>query len=299
MRNSHIKLFLFAILLSGCTPVGKVVRPPVKSINIDDSDWPACSQMATSTDFDKFFEEEYFGERLQLAGRVSGAIEELEDSVSGFTEQGSLVEIFPTFLKYQMEESLKTGMSDSVRHNTEYLKIVLLAYDAYRVNRDSYDKREPDSVDRQWAEYFRKAEKFDDEWTPEQGVDVLLDGINAHVLSDLPRAIRFVKLRTELEPKEMETDFKKTDKDFLVAETRLKKDVLGLFENAEARDSVQRLFGNGYEYVKYSRGKAFEMGSGKGPLGVIEEQAQLNHDWKSRKYFPESVRKRGICRYTD
>ena len=298
MKFSHIQTIIgIAFLAAACTPVGKVVRPPVVDVVIDASDWPECSEESEKTDYDEYFLDEEFGKRLQLAGRLSGAIEELEDSAESFEEEQLLIDIFPYLLKLRLIENLRTGMSKGVKNKTTYLSAMLATYDAYSVNRDAFDRKEPDSVDRQWVEYFRQAEKLGDEWTPEEGVDVLLSGINAHILSDMPRALRYVKLKSKLGREEFEPDFRLIDKDFLAAEAKLKKTVLGFFPTGKENESAQKFFGNGYEYVKFSHQKAFEMGFGDGFLGVIEEQPVLNHDWKSTKYFPEKLRKRGVCRF--
>ena len=268
-------------------------------VQIDSSDWPTCAAQSQKTDFDEYFVDEEFGARLQLAGRVSGAIEELEESADSFKEDRMLIDIFPYLLKLRLTENLKTGMSKAVKNKPAYLRVMLATYDAYSVNRDAFDRKEPDSVDRQWVEYFKSAEKLGSEWTPDEGVNVLLSGINAHVLSDMPRALRYVKLKSKLESEEFEPDFRMIDKDFLAAEEELKKTVLGLFPTGEDNESAQKLYGNGYEYVKFAHEKAFKMGIGEGFLGVIEEQPHLNHDWKSTKYFPKALRERGVCRYDE
>ena len=128
------------------------------------------------------------------------------------------------------------------------------------------------------------------------GVYVLLDGVNAHILYDLPRAIREVVKNSEADTSKLTEDFTAGDAIYPGAEESAKREILKRFNSAADTESVQKLFGNGSEYVKYSRQKAWQIGIGDGPLGLLEEQPHFPHDPSSRKYFPEELLKRGICR---
>ena len=283
------------LLLSGCESGGED-RSEVSAI--DARNWPVCSDLKEKTVYDEFFAKEEFGPRLLLAGKVSSALEELEESRRVFREEGDLKEIFPMLLFYQIRESLRLIMTPKVKHKIEHLQLLLNTFDAYANNRRAFDAKEPDSVDKQWRAYFDAAAKAyeDGDWSPQEGVDVLLEGVNAHVFYDLPRAVREAAKKSSAPKDELLADFTALDTIYPIAEERLKKDVLMFFEDDSEVEAVQKLYGNGAEYVRFSRGKAWEMGIGSGPLGIMEEQPHLDHDPDSRKYFPKELIERGICR---
>lgn len=288
-------MIAWLLLVAGC---GNSGGSGAKNAAIDGKNWPVCTDLKEKTVYDEFFAKEEFGERLLLAGKVSSALEDLEKSRKAFQDEGDLKEIFPMLLFYQVRESLHLVMKPKVRHKTEHLQILLNTYDAYANNRRAFDAKEPDTVDKQWRTYFDAAAKaYDDEdWSPEEGVDVLLEGVNAHVFYDLPRAVRDAVKENDAPKDELFADFTALDAIYPIAEERLKKDVLMFFEDDSEVEAVQKLYGNGAEYVRFSRGKAWEMGIGSGPLGIMEQQPHLDHDSDSRKYFPKELLERGICR---
>ncbi len=267
---------------------------------IDGQNWPPCAKESTKTPYDAYFENEEFGERLLLAGRVSTVLEELEKSQQRFAKTGDLIELFPLLLFYETKGSFDLGMKPQIVHKIEFMRLLLRRYDAYKTNREMFETGELIAVDRQWRSYFEAAKKAQGagvgKWTPKDGVDVLLEGVNAYVIYDLSRAIRFVKANSKVETAELQKDFEAASDMYSDAEQLAKADIARHFKSGADIKDVESMFGNGSRYVAFARNKAWEMGVGDGPLGVLTEQPVLIHDGTSRKFFPKELMDRGICR---
>ena len=192
-----------------------------------------------------------------------------------FVATGDLIEIFPLVFFYQTRESLDLAMRPTIIHKKEYLQLLLSQYDAYYHNRNQYDEGNTEALDRQWRVYFDaadRAQQFEKgNWSATEGVDVLLEGLNAHLMYDLPRAIRYVTSKSEANKRELAKDFNSAKDLYADAEQKAKADILKTMATNARRKEAQNLFGNGAEYVKYVRTKSWEMGVGNGPLVVLQE----------------------------
>ncbi len=297
-----ISTFLF-IVQTGCTKTEVAVEnasDEKEVTKIEKGDWPSCASESRKTVYDAYFESEEFAERLLLAGRVSTVLEELDKSRDKFLETGDLIEIFPLLLFYETKASLDLGLKPQITHKLEFMRLLLRRYDAYKTNRDLFESGELIAVDRQWRSYFEAAQKAQTggvgKWTPKDGVDVLLEGVNAYVIYDLSRAVRFVVSDSEIENDVLERDFEASSELYSDAEQLAKADIRRHFTSAADVQDVDSMFGNGSQYVAFARNKAWEMGVGDGPLGVLSEQPVLIHDAGSRKFFPKELMDRGICR---
>lgn len=293
----------FVVLSCGLYPgCGKKDSPNDDLLikKIEGEKWPACDGVSPKTVYDTYFKTNEFARRLILAGRVSSITEELDRSRERFVNTGDLIEIFPLVYFYEMQHSLEAGMKPRMVHKIEYMELLIAGFDAYKYNRDAYDSGDKQAVGRQWREYFSAVEAAQKDgrgkWNPQDGVDALGVGFDAHLLSDLPRAIRYVVEKSDTDKVELQRDFDASNTFFAVAEARAKGDILKMFENKSARDEANQVFGNGSEFVAFARKKAWEMAVGGGPLGVLAEQPHFEHDAQSRIFFPKELMERGICR---
>jgi hypothetical protein len=180
------------------------------------------------------------------------------------------------------------------------MQLLIAGYDAYKYNREAYDSGDTQAVDRAWRDYFKAVGAAQSagrgKWNPQDGVDALGDGINAHLLSDLPRAIRYVVGQSKVKKNDLERDFEASESFFAEAEAKAKEDVIKMLKSDADIAQAKQVFGNGSEFVAFARKKAWEMGVGSGPLGVLAEQPHFEHDSDSRKFFPKELMERGICR---
>ncbi|MEZ5305921.1 MAG: DUF5995 family protein [Pyrinomonadaceae bacterium] len=303
MPNSVSKRFLIlaaasvAIFVSSCrngvdSNRNIDVRPP------DPKEYKSCGSSGQKLPYDAYFKEDEFSRRLALAGEVSSVLEELEKANDRFKKEGDLVEIFPALLYFETKDAFELGLKPEIKHKIEYMSLLLRLYDSYAVNRKAFEDGDMMGIDRQWRDYYKAVSKAQEEtgkWKANDGVDVLLEGVNAHIIYDLPRAIRSVYKDSKSNRDEMKADFDAGSGIYADAEQALKAEVLLHFPNGEDREYAEKFYGNGSEYVIFTRSKAWEMGIGDGPLGVIEEQPTLKHDSTSRKFFPPALVKRGIC----
>jgi len=292
-------LFLLASVLASCGMQSEAGQDNAIA-KIEAMEWPPCASVSQKTVYDAFFNHDDFAERLMLAGQVSAILEELDDSRRNFKETGDLVDIFPLVMFYQYRDGLDLAMRPTVTLKKEFLRTIISEYDSYYRNRAAYDEDRIDDLDKQWRLYFDSADAAQEdgigEWTADAGVNVLLEGVNAYLMYDLPRALRYVtsKNKDNIEP--FAKDFEKFSDLYQDAEQLAKKDVLTVLPGGKEKKSAEKLFGNGTEYVSYIRSKSWEMGVGDGPLGVLQEQPVYDHDTSNRKFFPKKLMKRGICR---
>ncbi len=285
--------------LSGCaqrdSPADERLRTQIES-----EEWKKCDEVSPKTVYDAYFTGSEFADRLILAGRVSSILEELERSKTRFLNTGDLIEIFPVLYFYETQLALEAGLRPQIVNKIEYMKIIIAGYDAYKRNREAFDSGDMDAVDQRWLKYFQFAENAQPDgrgkWKLRDGVEALTEGINAHLASGVPRAIRIVLKESDVDQAGLKRDFQASDGFFLQAESKAKADILTLFDSSSAKEEANRIFGNSTEFVAIARKKAWEDGTVKSPFGSREPQSNFEHDSGSRKIFPKELMDRGICR---
>ncbi len=262
--------------------------------------WKSCEKQCDPTEALPFFDHEDFELRLKKAGKVSGILERLGESREKFLKAGDFRELFPVIYFHTTNEIFKRVLANKSQNPVEKLELIIGFFDAYQFNRELFEKGGPDSVEPHWKKYFEKAvaanesgavgDKYD------KMTEIMFDGIDAHVVYDLPRFVRYFTSKKPEGVAEIEKEYNGIDSVFVEAAQKANADILEATGVADNDKTGNNIFKSGVSYIIVARKKSWELGIGSEPLLTKKPQPVLKHEPSSRTYFPTDVSKPGICR---
>lgn len=185
-----------------------------------------CIPLGDLCDFEKFTNAVGISdiekkEREKVILELVGVIQELNIYRQSFLASMNLVDLFPTAYYHTTLSEYYCIVQGEYIYPKAKVKQLIAFYEAYKFNRQNWDKGNKNLVEYHWKKHFEYAEskKIDPlkhELCGEIGC-VLTTGIWAHVKYDLPRAIRST-IDHNLNSDYLYQDFKKTDNIFLQTE---------------------------------------------------------------------------------
>lgn len=161
-----------------------------------------------------------------------GVVSDLAHYRELFLREGKFINLFPTAYYHTTLSEMQRIATLNYTYPIEKMKQMIAFYDAYKWNREHWDQKNSNLVEKHWKEHFSYAEKngTDVGFICRQIGYVLSSAIVAHVQCDLPRAIdyayktRFNKSLTKGNT-ELVKDFRKTDSIFPSTMLKVNKDV--------------------------------------------------------------------------
>lgn len=284
MRFRSLSLTLLALICASC-PSGRAGTAPDLP-NID------CGSATSKTAYDDFFSGPDREARLALAGKVSSVLEELAAGRGRYQSTGAPVDLFPTVYYHTTRLGFDLALRDGGEEGPVLLDMILRFYDAYNYNRNRHDSG--NSVEPHWMAYFETAVSSPADPGTARTIDILNEGVDAHVLYDIPRFVRRMRDEGVVREALLRSAFVKFDRVFDEASEGLRKDIASR-NRADAEDFAS-VFESAASMVRFKRAKGFELGMSDRPLATVEPQPVLDHDPGSRAFFPEALKERGICR---
>ncbi|QQS41361.1 MAG: hypothetical protein IPM63_18700 [Acidobacteriota bacterium] len=284
MRPTSLPLLLLLVITTSCT-AGKAGPAAGAAI-------PECDPAAPETPYDRFFSRDD-GTGLALAGRVSSVLEELSAGRDRYLRTGEPVELFPTIYYHTTRFGFDLALRDGNEEGPVLLDMILRFYDAYKNNRDRHDTGK--APEAHWMPFFEAASAADPDIGIQESIDILNEGVDAHILYDVPRFVRRMRDEGTVDEAVLRSAFKRFDEVFDRASEDLRKD-LSERDPASAGMEFDSLFRSAASMVRFKRARGFELGMSDRPLATVEPQPVLEHDPGSRKFFPEQLLRRGICR---
>jgi hypothetical protein len=131
--------------------------------------------------------------------RMVGALSELSEYRRAFLSKGirsGLVDLFPAVYYHMTRLELERIKNNEYRYPDVKLRQIIAFYDAYKRNREAYEKGRP--VEKHWGRHFQKVADVQksllrllNPHVAENGVQEVIDtGMWAHIIFDFPRALR-------------------------------------------------------------------------------------------------------------
>lgn len=156
-------------------------------------------------------QEKELREKLYL--QLLGALFELNSLKNKFINEENLIDVFPLVYYNVTLSEMKNIKDNKYKYPVDKLSQMLSFYEAYKFNRDNWDKGGENKklVEPHWTNHFKAAEgSFNNDvnlfCTGLQ--QALNSAITAHVVYDLPRAIRFALNNPLLSPRPDENELK-------------------------------------------------------------------------------------------
>lgn len=198
---------------------------------------------------------------ISKAGRVKGIIEELSKSRDRFVATGDLVDLFPTLYVHTTKALFERAIVDESPKAEIALDMIIAFYDAYAMNRRDFDAKGSNAVEPHWRAYYRGAVKANRSRSVSATTiaALLLDGVDAHVAYDLPRATRFILSSNVIDRSVLKAEFDKMNIAFKAAAASAHKDVAAARTVWNKFASLDILLGLGVKYVIFGRGQAWEL----------------------------------------
>ena len=261
--------------------------------------WQDCASVPTKTPYDVFFQHGDASRRLALAGEVSDVLEHLSRFRQVYLASGKPVEVFPamyfetTLAVFDL--ALRSGSPGAPVH----LEMVIRFHDAHAFNRQAFERGDEDGVEPHWRPYFRRASAprppNADRPDFEETTRVLMNGIDAHVVYDEPRLLRYMRDQERVPPAVLTEEFARVDEVFAEASIR----TLGAIRTAlkiSPDSRHERTFLAGAARVREQRKKALALALSDEALPTTRPQPVLAHNVNSRTFFPADLMARGLCR---
>ena len=263
----------------------------------------SCGKECESKDAHPFFDHEDLELRLKKAGEVSGILEKLGSSREKFLETGDFKELFPTLYFHTTKLEFDKVLGNKTQNPIEKLEMIISFFDAYQFNRELFEKGGPGAVEPHWKTYFEKAvaanesgavgDKYD------KMTELMFDGVDAHVVYDLPRFVRYFTSKKPERVAELKQEYNGIDSVFVEAAQNANGDILKALEALGVKrpgKNGDSMFKSGASYIIVARKNSWDIGVSSQPLLTKGPQPVLKRDSNSRKYFPPDVLKTGICR---
>ncbi len=260
----------------------------------------SCKEECSEADVLPFFDNEDLEKRLIRAREVSGILEQLGNSRENFLKTGDFADLFPTIYYYTTKFEFEKVLANKTRHPTEKMEMIVGFYDAYKFNRDLYEKSGTDAVESHWKKYYEKAQaanktkEFKDKY--ETMTEILFDGIDAHLVYDLPRFVRHFSLSSQRSLSEIKAEYDAFDDVFSAAAAQTNRDILTTLKMDEGDEKTNKLFLAGASYLKTSRKISWDLGVSSKPLLTKDPQPVVTHNADSTKFLPKDIADKGICR---
>ncbi|MEZ5346968.1 MAG: hypothetical protein R2681_15580 [Pyrinomonadaceae bacterium] len=293
-------LLLAAVAISLLSCGERNIGISSESLGTRDVLWNSCSRSCSPENADPFFDQGDFENRLRKAGQVSSILGKLGNSRSKFIKSGDPAELFPTIYFYTTKLEFEKVLSGRSDLPVEKLEMIISFYDAYQHNRDLYENGGPDAVEDHWKKYYSGAANFERSMEPEakyeKMTEILFDGVDAHVYYDLPRFIRFYTRDRGEDLSALKKEYDTFNKVFSDAALSANKDILAVIFKSEPPGERNEVFKTGASYMIVARNRSWNLGIGRKPLPTKLSQPVLRHSDASTTYFPEDIRKNGICR---
>ena len=286
---------LLTVISYGCVAGGNAEQtvtemPPVE--------WKDCATVKIKTPYDDYFRHGDAIERLATAGKASDVLEELSKSREAFFRTRNPVELFPTLYFHTTSMAFEVALKNKSKQAPILLEMVIEFFDSYKYSRLAFESGGVKSVEPHWRKYYelagRKHEKSGG-LELETAVDTLAEGIDAHIIYDIPRFLRKHRDESPTQKADLETEYFRIDDIFYEASKRMLGDLRKGYElpvNAED----ERTFLSGGAYVRFARKRSWELGMGDGKLSTIVTIPRYEHDPGSRVFFPRELMERGLCR---
>ena len=196
-------------------------------------------------------EERVVREDLYL--KLIGIIESLGGYRQKFLRQGNLIDLFPTaYYHTTLSETLK--IVDNKYHlPIEKINQLIAFYDAYQRNRLYWDSGKKQLVELHWEKHFYEASSglSDVNFACSGIASVLESAIEAHVIYDLPRALRYAfdnRRNKGIRPKDLLPEFEATNKIFSSTNQKTKSDIASILNCAVWwQDVGEAIFGRFYK----------------------------------------------------
>ena len=239
-------------------------------------------------------------EFLKKAGQVSSVLEELEKYREDFLRTGNLINLFPALYFHTTYGEFKNILLNESEHPIEMLDMIIAFYDAYKMNRELFEKGGVKAVEPHWRNYYKRALKGNKEKSKSFGLitEILLDGIDAHVIYDLPRAIRFKISGRQTALAEIKAEFDKMDFVFSEASEGINQDIVNGLKASNLLLFLDKTFNLGPVYVIYGRKKAWELAVSEKRLPTKKSQPEYLYNPDSRNYFSKEFLERysAVCK---
>lgn len=256
--------------------------------------WCYCLTAITQPTKDKLIPEDYLAAlcdfqelldqspsqrdlREDLYFKLLGALEELAAYRAAFLKTEQLIDLFPTVYFHVTAQELISIANTTYRHPVEKMQQMLAFYDAYKVNREAWDRNLPARVEAHWQQHFKQAAKSNFATNVRA---TLMSGIEAHVDYDLPRALRYFYLNQNrgVGADVLYEDFKATDAIFNQAVARGNEDLKEVFWPDWTIDIGNWWYGNSTgESVKSKRNRAFLIAIPKCKTDLIQTDFDPRH----------------------
>ncbi len=225
-------------------------------------------------------------EILKRAGIVSGILEELAVERERFLKKGDPADLFPTLYFNVSRIEFAHVLASDADVRPEMLDMIITFYDAYRANRDAFDKGGRGAVESHWKSYYRGAAEARKSGSNSMATiaGLILSGVDAH-LDDLSRTIRYEFARSPGKKDAIVEAYNKMDPLFAEASRLANDDIIEGMKTASTLRSLDSTFKFGETYVIHARHRAMERALSPGKLKIKSPQPKLLHPDTSRKYF--------------
>ncbi len=226
-------------------------------------------------------------ELLKKARQVSGILEELSARREDFLRNGDPVDLFPALYFSTTAAEFRNVLLNNPNNRMEMLEMMIVFYDSYKLNRDEFEKRGIGSVEAHWRKYYKNAAKAraSKSHSTSQIVEILLDGIDAHVI-DLSRAVRFVIAHRNGPTSDLKLAFDSMNAIFPRITKNVNEDIVNALKSSTLLLSTDKTFGVGSTYIVYAREKAWDLAVSGKRLRTRRPQPILAHRDDSRVYIP-------------
>ncbi|MCB1023276.1 MAG: hypothetical protein KDB79_02730, partial [Acidobacteria bacterium] len=285
-------LLFCALAFGGCYGCNSNYEPSIERAS--------CSEECKRSDVLPFLDHEDFEARLVKAREISAILEELENSRKKFLAAGNFLELFPTVYYYTTKFEFERVVANKTRYPLEKMEMIIRFFDAYKYNREAFEKGGTKAVEPHWKKYYEKAQaannavKFEDKY--DTATEILLDGIDAHLVYDLPRFVRYFSLNSRKPIAELKEEYDALDEVLSFAAAQTDRDILNSFKISPNGESAYEMFFSGAAYLKNSRKMAWDLGVSRKPLLTKEAQPVLRHNASSTKFLPTALKEKGVCR---
>lgn len=224
---------------------------------------------------------------VSKAGRVSGILEELAKHREHFLATGDAVDLFPLPYFHSTKAEFDRAISGESLIPEITLDLIIAFYEAYEMNRMRFDSGGAESVEKHWKRYYRGAVAANRSHTKSEAAiaAILLDGVDAHIVYDLPRAIRSIVSTSPKPLAQLKLEYDKMDMLFYDVAERTNRDIVAGRKVAGQVASLDKVFGLSANYVIHSRNLAWELAVSGKRLPTKREQPFFEHDDRSRVYF--------------
>ncbi|WP_254411015.1 DUF5995 family protein [Dyadobacter diqingensis] len=167
----------------------------------------------------------------ELYLQMEGAMNDLANYRNQFLTSRRLIDIFPTAYFHTTQSEMKLIRNGIYEYPAEKLNQLLAFYDAYKVNRENWERGNLAKVDTHWLTHYKKVTEIDAKSfrTLFDLETALSTSVDAHVNYDLSRAIAYAfkhRINKDLGMSDLQADFDNTDAIFGQTVSNVNRDVV-------------------------------------------------------------------------